>query len=114
VGYVSVLLRREGEGKAILVAELEHLKLQADDILRNIRSGVLTVDSRGRLVYANPTAEHMLGLDLMTQLGHPVIDSIALVAPELAQAVHRSVSDRVRTTRAEGKVSTGGREISIG
>src|SRR6185503_2126012 len=51
---------------------------------------------------------------LMTHLGHPVIDSIAVVAPELAQAVRRSVSDRVRTTRAEGKVTTGGREISIG
>src|SRR5436190_330968 len=44
-GYLSVLLRREGEGKALLVAELLHLRLQADDILRNIRSGVLTVDS---------------------------------------------------------------------
>ena len=114
VGYVSVLLRREGEGKAILVAELEHLKLQADDILRNIRSGVLTVDSEGRLLYANPMAEQMLGLNLMAQLGQPVIGNIAAVAPELAQAVQRSVSDRVRTTRAEGTVKTATREIAVG
>src|ERR1051325_3646556 len=52
-GYLAVQLRREGEGKAMLVAELGQLRLQADDILRNIRSGVLTVDSQGRLVYAN-------------------------------------------------------------
>ena len=114
IGYLSVLLRREGEGKAMLVAELTQLRLQADDILRNIRSGVLTVDSEGRLLYANPTAEHMLGLNLMAQLGQPVIAVIAAVAPELAHAVQRSVSDRVRTTRAEGLVRTGSREISVG
>lgn len=114
IGYLSVLLRREGEGKAILVAELEQLRLQADDILRNIRSGVLTVDSAGRLVYANPMAEQMLGLNLMAQLGQPVVDDIAAVAPELAHAVRRSVADRVRTTRAEGTVKTAAREIAIG
>ena len=114
IGYLSVLLRREGEGKSMLAAELTQLKLQADDILRNIRSGVLTVDSEGRLLYVNPTAEHMLGLNLLAQLGHPVIAMIAAVAPELAHAVQRSVSDRVRTTRAEGLVRTGSREISVG
>ena len=114
IGYLSVLLRREGEGKAMLVAELTQLRLQADDILRNIRSGVLTVDSEGRLLYANPTAEHMLGLSLMRQLGQPVISMIGEVAPELAHAVQRSVSDRVRTTRAEGLVRTASGQISVG
>jgi len=114
IGYLSVLLRREGEGKAMLVAELTQLRLQADDILRNIRSGVLTVDSEGRLLYANPTAEHMLGLSLMRHLGQPVISMIGEVAPELAHAVQRSVSDRVRTTRAEGLVRTASGQISVG
>lgn len=114
VGYVSVLLRREGEGKAILVAELEHLRLQAEDILQNIRSGVLTVDSKGRLLYANPMAEQMLGLTLKPMLSQPVIETIASVAPDLAAAVRRSVADRIRTTRAEATVSSGGREFEIG
>src|SRR5439155_10094094 len=98
-GYLSVLLRREGEGKAILVAELLQLRLQADDILRNIRSGVLTVDSDGRLLYANPMAEQMLELSLLGRLGPPIVDAIAAIAPELANAVPRSISDRVRITR---------------
>ena len=109
VGYVSVLLRREGEGKAILVAELQQLRLQAEDILRNIRSGVLTVDSEGRLLYANPTAEQMLGLNLMEQLGQPVIGEIARVAPELAEAV-RALRARPRAHDARRRHDRHGRE----
>jgi two-component system sensor histidine kinase PilS (NtrC family) len=113
-GYLSVLLRREGEGKAIVVAELLQLRLQADDILRNIRSGVLTVDSEGRLLYANPMAEQMLEIELLGRLGQPIVDEIAAIAPELAQAVRRSILDHVRTTRVEGLVTTPTREFSVG
>src|SRR5687768_3065451 len=113
-GYLSVLLRREGEGKAELAAELLQLKLQADDILRNIRSGVLTVDSKGRLLYANPMPEQLLELDLISHIGQPVVDEIAAVGPELAQAIMRSITDQVRTTRAEGTITTATRSISVG
>ena len=98
----------------MVVAELLQLQLQADDILRNIRSGVLTVDSEGRLLYANLMAEQMLELDLIGRRGQPIVDEIALIAPELAMAVRRSMTDRVRTTRAEGTVTTANGEISIG
>jgi len=113
-GYLSVLLRREGEGKALLVAELLHLRLQADDILRNIRSGVLTVDSGGRLLYANPMAEQMLELNLLGQLGQPIVEQLLEIAPELAHALERSISDRIRTTRGESIVRTSAGEFSVG
>src|SRR5688500_1233247 len=113
-GYLAVQLRREGEGKALLVAELAQAWLQADDILRNIRSGVLTVDTDGRLLYANPMAEHLLGLRLLHHLGQPIIDRIAAVAPELSQAIRRSVSDHLRTTRAEGTITTTAGSIAVG
>jgi two-component system sensor histidine kinase PilS (NtrC family) len=114
IGLLSVSLRREGEGKALAVAELGHLKLQGEDILRNIRSGVLTVDSEGRLLYANPMAEQLLELNLNARLDQPVIEMIGAVAPELAYAVLRSVVDRVRTTRVEGTVATSTREFAVG
>ncbi|HEX7939258.1 MAG TPA: ATP-binding protein [Gemmatimonadaceae bacterium] len=114
IGYLSVSLRREGEGKAMVMAELGHLRLQGEDILRNIRSGVTTVDSEGRLLYANPMAEQLLELNLNDFMGKPVIDAIAGVSPELAQSMRRSVVDRVRTTRGEGLVVTKTREFSVG
>ncbi len=113
-GYMAVQLRREGEGKAMLVAELGHLRLQADDILRNIRSGVLTVDDEGRLLFVNPMAEQLLGLDLVPRIGRPALDAIASVAPEIAHSLRRSLTDRVRTARAEGMVTAGDRQFPIG
>ncbi len=113
-GYLAILLRREGEGKAVLVAELAQLRLQADDILRNIRSGVLTVDSTGRLLYANPTAEQLLGLELLAHIGQPVLEEIGRVSPDLKEAVNRSITANIRTTRAEATVTTSTREFPVG
>jgi two-component system sensor histidine kinase PilS (NtrC family) len=112
--YLAVQLRREGEGKAILVAELLHQRLQADDILRNIQSGVITVDASGRLLYANPSAEKMLELDLLDRFGQPIISAIGEVAPGLSQAIQRSIDDRVRQARVEGQVATPARAFPIG
>ncbi|MDE3127883.1 MAG: PAS domain S-box protein [Gemmatimonadota bacterium] len=100
-------LQKAGEGKQVLVAALEHARLQADDILRNIQSGVVTVDWAGRLLYANPKAQGLLGVDLESSMGEPVLEKLRVVAPELAQALHDSVERRIRTTRGEGVVTTG-------
>ena len=94
-GYLSVLLRREGEGKALVVAELLQLQLQADDILRNIRSGVLTVDSEGCLLYANLMAEQMLDLDLIGRRGQPIVDEIAQIARDEADEARDVTGDRL-------------------
>ena len=113
-GFLAVQLRREGEGKALLVAELGHLRLQADDILRNIRSGVLTLDAEGRLLFANPMAEQLLGLDLVHRIGQPVLDSIASVAPEIALSLRQTIARRVGSARAEGTVVATNRQFPIG
>ena len=114
IRYLSARLRESSEGKAILVAALEQTRLQADDILRNIRSGVVTVNTDGRLLYANPTAEQLLGIELITRVGEPVLDAIGMVAPELAGAIRDAAQARVRTTRGEGLVSTATRRFPIG
>lgn len=111
---VASQLQRAGEGKEVLVAALEHARLEADDILRNIQSGVLTVDSSGNLLYANPKAQGLLGLNLQEMIDRPVLDRIATASPELARALDQSVSHRIRTTRGEGIVTAGGVSFPIG
>ena len=112
--FLGGQLQRQGIGREILQAELQQVRLQADAILRNIRSGVLTVDSSGKLLYVNPTAENLLGIKLSGSMGQPVLDQLASVAPELARAVERSVRFRVRTTRAEGTIAASTRRFPIG
>jgi len=114
IRYLSAELRESGEGAGQLVAALQQSRLQADDILRNIRSGVVTVDVDGRLLYANPMAEHLLGIDLVDRIGDPILDHIRTVAPELADAVKRAAESKVRTTRGEGIVSNVATRFPVG
>ncbi len=114
IRYLSARLRESGEGKAMLVAALEQTRLQADDILRNIRSGVITVNAEGRLLFANPTAEQLLDVPLISKLGEPVVESIAKVSPDLATAIQLAAETKTRTTRGEGVVTTGARRFPIG
>ncbi len=109
--WLSAKLRAAGKGTEAVLA---HVRLQAADILFNIRSGILTVDTSGRLLYANPMAEQLLGLDLDPLVGHPVLEVLRRIAPELVEAVERTMHERVRTTRAEGVVAAIGRRFPIG
>ena len=111
---LSVRLRESGEGKDLLVAALEQTRHQAEDILRNIRSGVFTVDAAGKLIYANPTAEHLLGINLIAHTGEPVLDVIGGVAPDLAHAVKRAAESKIRTVRGECVVCTEVRRFPVG
>jgi two-component system sensor histidine kinase PilS (NtrC family) len=95
-------------------AELARVRLEAADILHNIRSGILTIDARGCLLYANPMAEQLLAIDLETMRGQPLLERLRNVAPELAAALERSVRDRMRTTRGEGVIAVAGKRLSIG
>jgi two-component system, NtrC family, sensor histidine kinase PilS len=114
VRALSVRLRESGEGKDRLVAALEQTRHQAEDILRNIRSGVFTVDAEGKLIYANPTAEQLLGINLLAHSGEPVLDVIGGVAPDLAHAVKRAAESKVRTIRGECIVCTEVRRFPVG
>src|SRR6185312_2248106 len=110
-GYISARVQEAGEGTA---AELVFVRLQADDILRNIRSGIVTVDEQGVLLYANPAASALLGLPFADLIGTPVLTRLFEAAPALARALQRAVTERVRTTRAEEVVQFGSHAFPVG
>jgi two-component system sensor histidine kinase PilS (NtrC family) len=111
---ISARLRELGAGQEELAAELVQFRVQAGDILRTIRSGILTVSPQGRLLYANPAAGALLGLDLSRATGRVVLPTLAPIAPELAQALARGLEHGDRITRAEGTITAGGRTFPIG
>ncbi|HWP03438.1 MAG TPA: PAS domain-containing protein, partial [Gemmatimonadaceae bacterium] len=113
-GYIAARLREAGAGHEQLAVELVKVRLQAEDILRNIRSGIVTVDGDGVLLFANPAASALLGLDLQAELGRPVLQRVREVAPALAEALRRAVRDGARTVRSEGLVHRNGRQVPIG
>ena len=73
-GYLSAKLQG-GAGAEELDAELAHVRLQAADILRNIRSGIVTVDARGpAALRESRRPSSCSAIDLEQPLGRPVLD----------------------------------------
>ncbi|MBL0940249.1 MAG: PAS domain-containing protein [Gemmatimonadaceae bacterium] len=113
-GFVAQRLRQAGSGREALAAQLAKVQLEAADILRTIRSGIMTVDAQGRLLYANPAASDLLQLDLRAYIGRPVLPTLRRVSPQLTELIERSARDGVRTTRAEGVIRRGDDDVEIG
>jgi PAS domain S-box-containing protein len=113
-GLVSLRLRQAGVGRDELAAQLVKVQLEAADILRTIRSGILTVDAKGNLLYANPAATDLLGVNLRSYTGRPVLEALRNVSPHLARALEQSSQDGIRTTRAEGRIRRADGEVEIG
>jgi two-component system sensor histidine kinase PilS (NtrC family) len=114
IAYLSARLQEAGVRRDALEVELALARLQAEDILHNIRSGIITIDAKGHILFANPSAGAMLGFDSATARGRLLDELVTPRAPELAAALMRAVRTRERVTRGEGIISTGGRSFPIG
>jgi len=93
---------------------VRQVQLEADDVLRNIRTGVLTVDADGRLLYANPASEEILGFRAREWLGKSVMPEFARLAPEFWAAVTSTARRGVRLMRVEATVHRPDRSFPIG
>lgn len=115
VAALGARLRQAGAEQDTLEMELRRVRLEADDILLNIRSGVLTVDGLGRLAFINPTAERLLGIDGRTQVGLPVLDQLKPKSSELWACLVAGIRSGRKVNRAEGIVFRGdGTSFPIG
>ncbi len=115
VAALGARLRLAGAEQDTLEMELRRVRLEADDILLNIRSGVLTVDGLGRLAFINPTAERLLGIDGETQVGLPVLDQLKSKSSELWACLVAGIRSGRKVNRAEGIIFRGdGTSFPIG
>ncbi|HEX7025412.1 MAG TPA: ATP-binding protein [Gemmatimonadales bacterium] len=115
VAVLGQRLRTVSVEQTELQIELQRVRLEADEILRNIRSGVITVDGLGNLAFMNLAAEHLLGLSSATHLGMPVLDVLEERSPELWSAIVTGIRRGRRVNRAEGIARRAdGREVPIG
>ncbi len=114
IAYVASRVNILGAAREALAAEVRQVQLEADDVLRNIRTGVLTVDADGRLLYANPASEEILGFKAREWLGRSVMPEFARLAPEFWAAVTSTARRGVRLMRVEATVHRRDHSFPIG
>src|SRR5436190_11336016 len=114
MAYVAGRVNVMGAEREALAAEVRQVQLEADDVLRNIRTGVITVDADGRLLYANPASEDILGFKAREWLGRSVMPEFARLTPEFWAAVTSTARRGVRLMRVEATVHRPDRSFPIG
>jgi two-component system sensor histidine kinase PilS (NtrC family) len=112
--YISARLQQAGQGRELLVAELTRVRLREKDILANIKSGIMTVDDTGALLFANPSASELLGIDLDPLVGTEIVSVIRRVSPVLADSLDHALRDHSNSLRAEGVIIRPDRSFSFG
>ena len=112
--YVASRVNVMGARSEALAAEVRQVQLEADDVLRNIRTGVITVDADGQLLYANPASEEILGFKARDWLGRSIMPEFARLAPEFWAAVTSTARRGVRLMRVEATVHRPDRTFPVG
>src|SRR5205085_10309760 len=103
-----------GAEREALAGELRQARLEAADVLRNIPTGIVTVDQTGHLLYCNPAAEQILGFKERHWRGRPIMPEFAKIAPEVRAAITATARRGVRAMRVEAIVRRADRTFPIG
>ena len=105
-GLVGDRLRRAGQALGAVASQLHQLRLDTADILANLSTGVITLTGDGRLAYANIAAEGLLGVDLRSRLGEPMLSELERIAPGMGAILERAIQNRQPVTRARARTAT--------
>ncbi|MEO6209433.1 MAG: ATP-binding protein [Gemmatimonadaceae bacterium] len=114
VAYLGARLQEAGVNREALAQQLVVVKLQAEDVLKNIRSGIITIDVQGRILFANSMAGTLIGIDDEQVRGKNIKDVVTPHAPALSAALEKAVHGFERVTRGEAAITVSGRTFPIG
>ena len=114
-GYIAERTQQKGRELQSAETELKQLKVDTDNILKHMSSGVLVIDSTGKVLTINPTAEVILQVrreDIEAMDAESVIQSLM---PEFADELLSALgSDEVKLRHEITVKQPGGRETPIG
>ncbi len=113
-GLVGDRLRRAGQALGAVESELRQLRLDTGDILATVATGVLTVDSRGRMAYVNPAAESLLGLAASEWMGREVLSEVERRAPGMGRVLQKALREREPVERYRATRTGEGRAVRLG
>lgn len=112
--YLASRVSVMGAEREALAGELRQVRLEAADVLRNLRTGVVTIDGDGRLLYCNPAAEDILGFKAADWAERPIMPEFARMAPEFWAAITATARRGVRQMRVEARVHRSDKTFPVG
>lgn len=114
-GYLSERLELKDKALEGASEALAQARLVTDDILKNLQSGLLTIDAAGTLVYFNHAAEEILGYREADIKGRSFRDVFGERISDLVRLLAGALESRSGETRTELLVSLGdGRTKPVG
>ncbi|MEW5795630.1 MAG: ATP-binding protein [Candidatus Zixiibacteriota bacterium] len=114
-GYLAERLSHQERQLHDASSALKRARLETDDILRHLNSGLLTVDAAGRIIYFNRAAERILGYTEENVKGMPCTEVFSERMPELAACLMTGVLSRSSYPRRELEiVDTSNRRVPVG
>lgn len=100
-GYLGDRLRHTGTVLGEVETELRLLRLDTDDVLASMATGILTVDGQGRLGYMNPAAAELLEMDADRWQGRAVLEALDDAAPGLGTVIGDTLREHAPVRRHE-------------
>ena len=100
-GYLAERLNKQQVQLESASRALRQARLETDEILRQVSSGLLTIDTDGRIIYFNRAAESILGYYENDIRGLPCRDVFSERMPELAERLMEGLLYEVELPRRE-------------
>lgn len=114
-GYLAERINRKGRQLDTAEAEIQRLRISTDTVLRNMSSGVLVIDSIGKILTINPTAEDILGIRSDDAQDRDVEEVFGETMPELSDELVGALTSEQNRIRHELTVRrNGGSELPLG
>ncbi len=114
-GALGDRLRRTGTALFAAESQLQQLRLDTNEMLGAIDTGVATVDGAGLLVYLNGAGQHLLGIKETEWLGKRVIEAFDRRFPGLGGVVERTGETRqpIRQAQLRARPPEGERVLGV-
>lgn len=113
-GSLGDRLRQTGTELGEVETELRLLRLDTDEILGSLATGILTVDGNGNLAYINQAGSRILALPINRWLGRPILEKLDEVAPGMGAVIRRSRERQRPIRRFETRARRdGGRILGV-
>lgn len=114
-GFLVERLKSRDRELADTSLALKQAKLETDDILRHLNSGLFTIDKERKIIFFNRAAEEILGYDEAEARGRPFVDIFSSRMPQLVEHLLEVLNSQKQIPRNEIEITgRDGRRIPIG